>query len=415
MRVMTVRGTCPTLTAPMMTGDGLLVRLALMRPGLTPDQLENIALAAAEFGNGLIDISARGNIQIRGLTATSLPALTRRIEALNILAPDRPAIAINPLAGIDLAIQGDPLEIAQSVRSRIDPTMVLAPKVALVIDGGGLLPLDTQTADIRLVAVRGRWLIALAGDATTATPLVSIDGQDAGHAVNLLFMLLASRGSTTRARDLLDVEGTAPFSAALADLDWSPPANYAPRTTNVIGRHTLSDGSPVLGIAAPFGQIDDINLARLAQTANALGGTNICPAPDRALLITGIAPERIDAMADAAAALGFVTDPADPRLHIAACTGTPACASGHFDTRAVARAISGRLPDITSRARQIHISGCAKGCARSSSASVTIVGRADGVGIVLNGRADGIPVAVLPHAQPSALVAQIDRIYGNTK
>jgi len=199
---MSRRGACPTLAAPMMTGDGLLVRLALERPGLSPAVLLAIAAAAADHGNGLIDVSARGNIQIRGISGDSLAALTRRLEALEILALDGPAIAVNPLAGIDPAIRNDPLSLARIVRE-LASELRLAPKVAIVIDGRGALPLDGLVADIRMVASDGGWSIALGGDALSAVPLAWVDEGHAGAAALAILELLASRGDEGRARSIL--------------------------------------------------------------------------------------------------------------------------------------------------------------------------------------------------------------------
>jgi precorrin-3B synthase len=405
------RGACPTLTAPMATGDGLLVRLALERPGVSPATLTEIARAAADHGNGLIDVSARGNIQIRGLSAASLPALAARIEALDILAPDHPAIAVNPLAGVDPAIEGDPRTIARTLRALIAacrPALTLAPKMTIVIDGGGALPLDALVADIRLVAAGNRWSLALAGDASASVPLGMVDEGNAAQAVLLLLALLARHGSHMRARDLLDQAGPGPFQAALAAIPLAPPHAIVIRPpVPDVGRHALDDAQQALGIALPFGQIGAASLIRLAQAADRLEAKSICPAPGRALLVTGLSADHIDTMTESATALGMIVDPTDPRLGIAACTGKLACASAHFDTRAVARHIAAHAPTLVTDRRQVHISGCAKGCARASAAETTIVGRADGIGVVIDGRADAIPFAVLPHLDPAALLARI--------
>ena len=405
------RGACPTLTAPMATGDGLLARLALERPGLTPAALAEVALAAADHGNGLIDVSARGNIQIRGLSAASLPALAARIESLDILAPDGPAIAVNPLAGVDPAIQRDPLGIARNLRALIAacrPAMALAPKMTIVIDGGGALPLDALVADIRLVAVENRWSFALAGDASSAVPLAMVDERDAALAVLLLLKLLASRGPEMRARRVLKEEGPGPFRVALAAIPHAPPRVIITRPSAIpVGRQNIGDDRQVLGIALPFGQINAARLAHVARAAERLKAASICPAPGRALLVTGLPPGRIDLLMDTTASLGMIVDPTDPRLRIAACTGSPACASGHFAARAVARHLAAHAPKLMADGRHVHVSGCAKGCARPFAAELAIVGHADGIAIVFDGRADALPTMVLPHLDPVALVARL--------
>ena len=75
------RGWCPSTLRPMETGDGWLVRLHPPGARLTPMQLRQIAALAGEHGNGLIEISARANLQIRGVKPESHPALVERLLA----------------------------------------------------------------------------------------------------------------------------------------------------------------------------------------------------------------------------------------------------------------------------------------------------------------------------------------------
>ncbi|HUH49879.1 MAG TPA: precorrin-3B synthase, partial [Mycoplana sp.] len=59
----------------MRTGDGLLVRLRPVRVGLKPSDYIAIARLAAAHGNGLLEVTARGNLQIRGLLEETVPRL----------------------------------------------------------------------------------------------------------------------------------------------------------------------------------------------------------------------------------------------------------------------------------------------------------------------------------------------------
>ncbi len=72
------RGLCPTLAEPMQTGDGLLVRLNPVASGFSPKTLIGLCEAALGHGNGIVEVTARGNLQIRGLTARSARELVAR-------------------------------------------------------------------------------------------------------------------------------------------------------------------------------------------------------------------------------------------------------------------------------------------------------------------------------------------------
>ena len=74
------RGWCPGVRRPMMTGDGLLVRLHPFAGRVSADQARLIAQAARDYGNGHLDITARGNLQIRGVREDTYPSLLALLE-----------------------------------------------------------------------------------------------------------------------------------------------------------------------------------------------------------------------------------------------------------------------------------------------------------------------------------------------
>lgn len=68
------RGWCPGLARPMPTGDGLLARIHPPLGVLTLAQARTVAEGARRHGNGHLDLTARANLQIRGVTeATAAP------------------------------------------------------------------------------------------------------------------------------------------------------------------------------------------------------------------------------------------------------------------------------------------------------------------------------------------------------
>src|SRR5207248_2757261 len=79
------RGTCPGLSVPMPTGDGLLVRLMPTEP-VPLDAFVAFCEAARRHGNGTIEVSARGSLQVRGLTPPSAPLFAAVVAALEIAA-----------------------------------------------------------------------------------------------------------------------------------------------------------------------------------------------------------------------------------------------------------------------------------------------------------------------------------------
>jgi precorrin-3B synthase len=154
-----------------------------------------------------------------------------------------------------------------------------------------------------------------------------------------------------------------------------------------------------LAIALPFGQCEAAALAALATAAPDIADFRF--APGRRLLALG-SREACGLLNTRAAALGFVTDPADPRLSVAACPGAPACASGHFDAKKLGARVADMLP--AGFAGTVHVSGCPKGCAHPAPAAFALVGTGAGVALVRSGRAADAPSAVHPNAE-TALAA----------
>ena len=369
------RGACPALSAPMQTGDGLLARLHTIAGGLPPRALIGLCESALRHGNGIIDVTARGSIQIRGLTPSSAQALAREVDALEIDVRTGVPVETGPLAGIDAGEIADPRPLASEIRNAIEKAGLaarLGPKVSVVVDGGGRLPMDAVLADVRLVASSSGWLLSTGGTAASARRIGIVNDAQACIAAIAILEAVATLGREARARDLADPHRIIAAIPLSARPERSNP--QAPSTAASITMFPLADGTLALGIALPFGSMPAENIAALAQGAIALGVTEIRPAPSRALLFPGMNGDACDTLRDAAASLGFITDAADPRLSIAACPGAPACGSGRIATRALAERIAARHADLLDGSFTLHVSGCAKGCAHPAPTALTLAG-----------------------------------------
>jgi len=218
-----LRGACPGLSAPMPTGDGLLVRL--LPAGTIPlDAFGKLCAAARAHGNGIVEITARGSIQIRGLSAASAPRFADAIAALSIAAADGIPVLSNALAGLDPQELLDAGELAAELRralTRTSLTARLAPKVSVVIDGGGALDLDGIAADVRLCADTTNSGVALrvsvGGDRTSAAEIGAVAPSDGAETAVRLLEVIAQSGRAARARDIVAANGTAALRAAIVD------------------------------------------------------------------------------------------------------------------------------------------------------------------------------------------------------
>jgi precorrin-3B synthase len=422
----------------MPTGDGLLVRF-LPAGLIAVDAFIAFCAAARRHGNGTIEISARGSLQVRGLSAHTAPLFASAVAALGIAAADGVPVLASPLDDADALIDADAL--AAELRLPVAATgLTLAPKVSIVVDGGGRAHLDAVPADIRLRAIgppqAPLLCIGIAGDGASATRLGTVKPNEACAAVVALLRAVAAVGPEGRAANLLPLaeQGHRPGSSVIEgapgsrDPDRGSPDRSVPGSpplrppAEMIGLHPLRGGKMALGIALAFGHTGADALAELAAIAAEHGAKGMRPTAGRALLILDLAENGAAAVADAAERLGFITRPDDPRRRIAACPGAPACASGFIPARTMAAELARMLaPDNAMPAPHVdeygpqrhagevavHLSGCPKGCAHPAPAAVTVVGTERGCGIIRGGSARSVPQRFMA---PASLAAEMARI-----
>lgn len=401
-----VRGACPRLAAPMETGDGLLARILPAGP-IKLRALAGLCTAAQAYGNGTMEISARGNLQIRGLKPDTAPLLADRVVALGIDNSDGAPVLADPLAGDPSALI-DANALAIQLRKVLAASrLVLAPKVSVIVDGGGRLHLDGLTADIRLRAVSAsdgpRLHVALGGDGATATPLGTVAPDDACDAVSRLLAVIAAHGPEARATDVLKSCGPTAFRDALQDRIAFEPLPPTRLPAVMVGTHALEGDLYAVGIGLAFGHTQAHTLKALTDIARVHDGLWARPAPDRTLLLWPFQRTKVKTIRDEARHFGFVVEVADPRRRIVACPGAPYCGSGLISARRLAAEIAKEV-EFAGAGIALHVSGCAKGCAHPFPAPLTVTGTAKGAGLVRNATARATPSHYVNEADVAAAV-----------
>ena len=146
------RGACPGLSQPMPTGDGLLARITPTGETISCMAFAALCAAARSCGNGIIEVTSRGSIQIRGLTEASSRGLAAAVGRIEGPFCDGPVVLNNALSGVDPEEALDTSPIAADLRRAIAAAAFsagIAPKVSVVLDGGGPLHLEAVGADVR--------------------------------------------------------------------------------------------------------------------------------------------------------------------------------------------------------------------------------------------------------------------------
>jgi len=408
-----VKGWCPGALRPMQSGDGLIVRVRPQSASLRAQDLGALADAALQFGNGHIDLTRRANLQIRGVSEASLSDLHDVIASLGLLDANAEGeavrnIMVNPLAGIDPTEPCDVRPIAGELARWLtsDRSLWALPsKFGFIIDGGGVLSLGKQRADVRLVAMGAQIAIGIETRAGIEWLGSATPGAAAAAAteIGLVFIKSASREKRQRMCDLSD-EGIAAIHAAMRSrLD---ALHEHPRTTDTsldhrIGLIELGADRFAVGIAAPFGRVETDQLRKLTDVMASHGVEEIRLSPWRALYAGVSSQQAAQSILDAATREGLITDPRDPLLQIEACPGAPGCRSTVLDTRGDGRRLAALLPQ-SGFAGTVHVSGCAKGCAKSGAADLVLVGSEGRYGIVRRGNAQDQPAGRFAFAELAA-------------
>ncbi|WP_312947232.1 precorrin-3B synthase [Agrobacterium sp.] len=407
------RGVCPALSVPMQTGDGLLSRVAFTGY-VSPQDFVTLCALATRHGNGLVDITARGGLQFRGLTAQSATGLERDVLQLGLPIRQGLAVETSPLAGIDQTAIADTRNIVSRIRlsaEKLDLHDRLAAKMSFIVDGGGHVILGDLLADIRLNAVTLDdgifWQLMLGGAENKALRAGLLRQEHAACVVIDLLSHLATIGPDARGRDLDLATVRTVCGERLLDHD----VDVAPRVAQLpYGLMPLGDGFFAAGLAPAFGQISAEMLASLFQKAAVLGLANVRPGPSHSLIFCGREADCRELLAYAATA-GFVTMARDPRSAIAVCPGAPACGSAFMPTHALADHAAAECGSILDGSFTLHLSGCAKGCAHPSPALLAFHGRAEGLAFGLSARVGDPPTAILPIGAQKAALSRLAQLY----
>jgi precorrin-3B synthase len=368
--------------------DGGLARLRLAGGALSADAARAVARAASQCGSGVIELTNRANLQLRGIRDDAHVALID-IATKAGLGPassggdDLRNVMLSPLASD--ATRELAAHIVDAMQ-RDDALRALSPKFALQLDGGEALAMLDHPHDL--------WLAALDNDATHfafglagSMPYCADDAAASGviareHVVHVVlrvlhtFLDLAS-DDEHRMRDVLARIGAARFIEALdVPMTQAPTWRRAPADASLrLGAHAEANGlTYYAGAQTQLGRIDASTLNALADLVTRHAQGRMLMTPWQSVLIPGITASTLDDVLTQLNALGFATDVANPYARIVACAGSAGCAKSRADTKADAHRIAPLLPHNA----QVHLSGCERACAAAHPVETTLLAAAPG-------------------------------------
>jgi precorrin-3B synthase len=260
----------------------------------------------------------------------------------------------------------------------------LPAKFGFAIDCAVTRTLAGASADIRIERDSAGGLLVRADGLQTGRPVMRTEAVKVALALADWFV---DSGGTRDGRGRM-----AAHIAAGATLPDALHGHAEPARVLDVPQPGLSPYGAMVGVA--FGQLTCDVLGDLAGHAQALRLT-----PWRMILAEGLRE-----MPDNKS---LITNPDNPMLRVIACSGAPACRDAHADTRTLAAALAPYLPADA----RLHVSGCAKGCAQSAPASITLIATSSGFDLVRGGSTRDAPAlrglsCASMVANPSALVGE---------
>ncbi|WP_372342328.1 precorrin-3B synthase [Streptomyces sp. KL109B] len=413
---------CPGALRLHSADDGFLARVRIPGGVLSARQARALRDAAGRLGDGMLHLTSRGNVQLRGLRDGCGSELAEVLGGAGLLpsaAHERVRnVVASPMSGLDGRGFVDVREWLTGLDAALCASSVtpgLSGRFLFALDDGrgdvaGLgadvlvRGVASGEAEVCVGAVRVRvpyeWGVRVAVGA--AEGFVAVARGVGGRVWRVADLGAARRELEERVLGLpgLRPRGSAPDPAPQtpAGLDVPTrshtsrgsapdPAPQTPAGLDLPTRSHTSRGSapspapqtpaglertrgsgPVFTV--PLGVLGPKQWGALVDVARRLPEQELRLTPWRGVVVPGAGP----AHAAELTRTGLVADPDSPWTRVAACVGRPGCAKAHADVRAEAAArIDEAHPELPT-----YWSGCERRCGHPAGDYVDIVARPDG-------------------------------------
>jgi precorrin-3B synthase len=377
----------------------MLIRIRTPGGLISGAQLKAVARAAREFSHPTIDITARANIQLRGIRQEDLAALFEVLASAGLIPSgehDRVRnIVTSPLAGLD----SEELFDTRSLVRRLDQELIgdsalanLPPKFSFLLDGGGRR-FDADTADLGLtaVAIAGavRMHLTVGGTATGLGVNVDRATECMLEAARACLDISTAYGISSRGRKIASVpEAFADLMRRLSGLllECPSPANLSKISPTPIGILPGNHPDSVHIIPSiPLGRMTAAQAEVIAESVMQYEG-DLRLASWRGVVLGAMPASAGEDVLHKLQTVGLSCDNSDGYGGLAACAGLSGCASALTDVRRDAAVLARRLAGGgVDRRWTVNFSGCDKRCAMRNGATVELVATASGYSLKVDG------------------------------
>jgi precorrin-3B synthase len=345
-----IQGWCPSFVKPAIAKDGIFLRITPDKGFLSFHESLRLCDLSIKYGNGLIDLTNRGNLQIRGIKDSYLDNFRNILEKKKRVRGNNNNIIISPFWKKN--------DKNSFFYKKIKDIYLLLPtisdKFSIAVDLGLNPVLSNISADIRLELSKNDDII------------IRADGNKLGKKVNseniLENILLLSKFFSDNFSDKNRRMSSIIRETSLPN-DWS---KICPKEFQMPSMKAISKIGVYYG--TKFGRIN----------ANDFKNILILSNPDKVRFTpykTFILEKGLRVLDN-----NFINNLQIPENNIHACPGMFSCSASSIDTHVIAN----NLLKLTNKT--VHVSGCNKGCAYSKNADITLVGNKGLIDVIYEGK-----------------------------
>jgi len=387
------------------TPGKFMMRIRMPNGFSSSRQLRAIADLSRRLGNGVLDITTRQQIQLRGFTLGTVPEIFERLRGVDLHSLQTGMDNVRNINGCALAgLTLNELFDASLVASELDSILVgadgnpeftnLPRKFNVTITGCVENCTHDESQDVALVPGIRRDRVGFnvlvggkmgSGGFTIASPLdVFVWIPKAAQLVAALVGIFRDHGprdarSKCRFAFLIEEWGIQKLREELARRvdHYLEPAGRDVRSPFHSDHLAITaqkqPGLRSVGLSVPFGRMSPEQMDELARLADQYGDGEIRLTTGQNAILANVSDEQLDALLDEDLLSEFSQNPSRVHRRVVACTGTDYCNLAQIDTKGQAEELSRKLQRMVpgnGRALSFHWSGCPAGCGNHQAADI---------------------------------------------
>ncbi len=372
-------------------------------------QLRAIADLSTRLGNGVLDITTRQQLELRGYQLSGVPEIMAKLKGIDLTSLQTGMDNVRNINGCALAgltatewLDASPVVFALDrmlVGTDGNPEFTNLPrKMNVVITGCLDNCIHAETQDIALVPAESNGLRGFnlhvggkmgSGGFTAAIPAdVFVTPEDAAALaaeIVRIFRDHGERGPRARCRlaFLIEAWGAAKFRDTLVER-WGKPLATAGRDVRSRGHNDhlgvtkqRAAGKVAVGLGIPTGRMNPAELTELGRLAEAYGSGDVRFTIAQDAIIPNVAEDNLAKLMAEPLLKRFPPAPSPFFRNMVACTGTDFCNLAQIETKTAAVALSTELDKRLGPDHEpvsIHWSGCPAACGNHQASDIGLRG-----------------------------------------